>query len=96
MTSTPKTVIDLGGDTEERDRNLADAVARHAAEEGVPPRVLVQLILGCVLGHPWVDDELAESIVMGLAAEFGCEVRNPQHLINGADEAGGYGNEGRE
>jgi hypothetical protein len=57
---------------------------------------LVRTFLGSVLGHPWVDDELGESIVMGLAAEFGCEVRNPRHQVNGADEAEGYGNGGRE
>lgn len=96
MVSAPKTVIDLGGDTDERDRNLADAVARHAAATGVGPGVLVREILDSVLGHPWVDDELGESIVMGLAAHFGCEVRNPRHKVNGAGEVEGYGDEGRE
>jgi hypothetical protein len=78
--------LDLSDSKEERTTNLAELIAERAAKNKTSMAEVVRTILASVTGHPFVDDEQEESLLMAVASDFEIECENPEHEINGGGD----------
>lgn len=76
-------IIDLGDSREDRKNDLIDLILSHAESQKFSPRRIVELILDETLGNTLIDDELEESLTIGIAQTCGGKTKNPQHDLNG-------------